>query len=252
MQIFFRSFLHALANVVRELKTKDFYIGLVFRILSVSFIAVFWLYLRSVTDIEISVERVIAYFFSIAAFQYLYNYDFANVFTEMLDKELDESQLAPGGVLAFAFRKKLLPLVSKSLLLGVFLFAYLLISGLVAISALPIVTLAFILANIYYFYISVALTIVGKYLNWSEYMGFSLRFIGFTWNGSYIPFIFMTGMLGSIVKYTPFMPSGLFLQPIWSPSFEILPFLPYVAIGILFWSIITHLLVKSYLLMKRS
>jgi len=249
---FFYSPFHFLGNAVKELKTKDFYVALVFRVLSISFIAVFWLYLRSVTDIEISIERVVAYFLAIATFQYLFNYDFANDFTEMLESELEEAQLSPGGVLIFAFRNKFLPLLSKSLVLAIFLFTYLLAFGLLNLSSLPIMVLAFILANIFYYYISIALTIIGKYLNWSEYMGFSLRFIGFTWNGSYIPFIFMTGMLGSILKFTPFMPSGLFLQPIWSASFDISPYLIYVVIGILFWAILSHLLVKSYLLMKRS
>jgi len=252
MKLLFQQTFRLFLNVFRELKTKDFYISLIFRFLSISFIAVFWLYLGSVTNVGISNERIVIYFLSVAIFQYLFNYDFVNDFTNILDFELEEAQLCPGGVLIFAFRNKLLPLIVKSLVLaGLLLLPYLLISGLLSISTLLIMIIAFVLSNIFYYYMSISFAIISKYINWSEYMGFSLRFIGFTWNGSYIPFVFMTGTLSVILKYTPFMPSGIFLQPLWSHSFDIFPYLIYVIIGILFWIVFANILVKSYLIIKR-
>jgi hypothetical protein len=44
--------------------------------------------------------------------------------------------------------------------------------------------------------------------HWESYGAFALRFIGMTWNGAYIPFVFMNTLWFEIILKTPYMILG--------------------------------------------
>ena len=237
----------AIKSTLKEFKTKDIYVTIGFKIVSVIFILLFWLYVKKLGYIETSNIRIVSYFLAVAIFQYLFTYDFANNFEHLITEKSDKIQLIPESLLVQVFKKSFLPILLKAIIPASLLFIVLVIINIINPSDIPLMIVAFILGNIFYFFFSITMVILSKFVNWNDYIGFTLRYIGFAWNGSYIPFVFITGALGTILFYLPFMPSGLFLQPIWTSGFNLAYYFPIIIIETLVLILTTVILIRIYL-----
>lgn len=234
----------------KRITSVDYYVSLFFTLLYISFIMILWLYLNKNGEIDVTNLQVVLYFLGVAVFQYLFTYSFADDVSDVLGNNLDNVLLNPISIFAYLFKKRFLVYIRDAMLPGIVLLLGLYFLDILTLEQIMLIGVFFILGNCYYFFLSITMAIIGLMINWSEWIGFSLRFIGFVWNGSYIPLVFMTGTLSTVTKILPFMPSGLFLQFIWY-EIDYLKYLPFVLIGLGFWILMSLVTIKFYVKNKR-
>lgn len=234
----------------KRITSVDYYVSLFFTLLYVFFIMILWLYLNNNGGVGVTNLQVVLYFLGVAIFQYLFTYSFADDVTDVLGNNLDNVLLNPISIYTFLFKKRFLVYIRDAMLPGIVLMLGLYFLDILNLEQIMLMGVFFILGNSYYFFFSITMAIIGLMINWSEWIGFSLRFIGFVWNGSYIPLVFMTGVLSIVTKILPFMPSGLFLQFIWY-EIDYLQYLPFVLIGLGFWIVMSLVMIKFYIKNKR-
>jgi hypothetical protein len=245
---------NSLKHLIQNLKSSQYYLTILFNILGTSFIAFIWLYLKKEAAIETPIKNIVIYFGLISVFHFIFTYNLVNKLQGVFTTQLDEALLHPKGIMAFCFNEMFIPVLIKSAAPGVLIYAAAYLSGTMSCRDILLSLVLLLFSCIYYFFFSITMTVVSKFLKWEEYMGFSLRFIGFVWNGSYIPFIFYEGLLKRLLTVSPFAATGLFLQPAWQTASDNLRPSSYLLPAIfwfLFWIITSQLTVKAYLKVKR-
>lgn len=240
-------------KILLSFTTFDYWFERWLTLLSVSFIMALWIYAKKGGYIDVDYRNIILYFTFVATFNYLFNFEFTNKVTDFLKSELDELLLLPMKIDSLIFKKYLLPLILQSAGLGMVAFFIALAINVISITSIPLILGLLLIAHIHYYLFSISMAIIGQYINWSEYIGFAMRFIGQTWNGSFIPFSLFSGKVLAILKILPFFANGLFLQVVWGgfDSLDILNLVLISVIQILTLFALTKVLLKSYIKYSR-
>jgi hypothetical protein len=159
-------------------------------------------------QIEFSSVQIIYYFAFIGNFYYLFIQSTAESLSSLMYEESESLWLQSGSIFTQFVKKTLLP----KAVAAIPMFVVLLIIGL-GFSIINIVqvfefVLLLILSHIGYMYLSFNVIWLTRQFHWESYGAFALRFIGMTWNGGYIPFVFMSAFWFDIAMKTPYMILG--------------------------------------------
>lgn len=226
-----------------NLSDPAFYFSQSLGVLSVSFLIILWVYLSHLKLIDLTLVQIVVYFISIYAYMYLFTYSLVDRFATRFSSQTQSFLLNPHSVYATLFTKDFLPILVDNLPLIVVSLAVSLFSGVLPPSRLLYFLLLLIIVHLIYFFTCLIGAILQILLNW-DFISFSFRFIGQTWNGSYIPLIFLSGNFLTFALYLPIFYTGvpfqLLLVPILDPRF--------------FINIVIFLLLSfglSYLLLRR-
>lgn len=237
-----------LNKIISNIKSFNYWFKIATSFLSVSFMLAVWLYINSVGNINAEINNIVLFFVFVGVFQYLFTFSFANDFTDLITHNYEENLLLPKDFYYLSIRKflfkyfiEIIPIFLAAIIYGVFIEVFNLNNLLIFIFLL-------IISHLQYIFLSISMSFIGKLINWGEYIGFSLRFIGVTWIGAYIPYIFFSGFLLTILQLLPFLPIGWFLQGIWAGAFYINTQFLFISVcNILFWFLVSKVLYKYYL-----
>lgn len=197
-------------RVKNNLTNPAYYFSQILGIISISFLTIVWLYLAKSGFIKQNNFQIISYYFSIYAFYYLFTYSLIDRIAVRFQSP-ETFLLLPGSIYKKLFIKEFLPLICDNLpLIVISLILFLFINNFSPIQLIIFILLQLII-HLIYFFISIIGAILQILLNWS-YISFSFRFIGQTWNGSYVPLIFLSGKLLSFALFLPIFYSGIPFQ----------------------------------------
>ncbi|MBU0975249.1 MAG: hypothetical protein ABIE03_05345 [Patescibacteria group bacterium] len=200
-----------LKRLINNLKNPTYYFSQVFGSAAYVFLIVLWIFLKDESNLQISNTQIILYFLMIYSFNYLFTFSFVDTVVARLKDKAEQFWLSPGSAYKTFFRKDLLPVIIDNLPLMFLSVACSLALGLISSKTLLLFLGLIVLTHICHFFLSIIFALLKFYLNW-EWVSFSLRYIGLTWNGSYLPLIFFKGIFLKILVFLPFLHSGLATQ----------------------------------------
>lgn len=234
--------------LIRRLKNNltnpSYYFTQTFGAAAYLFLIVLWHYLKNNSNLEISSSQIIVYFSTIYAFNYLFIFKLVDSIIERFKNKSQQFWLNPTSVYKIIFKKDFLPIIIDHIPLIFITTSISIIIKIFNIETLFVFMLLLILAHICYFFLSITFAILQIYLNF-EWLSFSLRYIGLTWNGSYLPLIYISGIFLKVCNVLPFLHTGMPMQLIIDRNI----YLPFVYNTFLYTTvfILTSLfLMKSY------
>lgn len=207
-----------LTKVKNNLQDPAYYFSQILGILSVSFLVIIWLYLARIGLVKLTNQQIIFYFFSILSFNYLFTYSLIDSVANRFKYQAQSFLLNPCSIYKTLFIKDFLPIILNNLPL---IILSLLVSLIFDLSLNQFLFFIFlqIIVHLVYFFISIIGAIFQVLLNW-DYISFAFRFLGQTWNGSYIPLIFLTGSFLSFALFLPIFYSGVPFQLLLTPHLD--------------------------------
>lgn len=195
-------------QILTQLKTFEFYYKHVISFLSVSFIALMWIYMKGHGWVEYSVAQIVTYFLFIGTFYYLFVQNTAEKLSSLLYENNEGLWLLPGNLFYQFYKKSLLPKIYNVAPIFILLSILSFLTGVVSIVQLLEFFVLLVVTHVGYMFLSFNVIWITRQFNWESYGAFALRFIGMTWNGAYIPFVFMNASWFSIMMKTPYMVLG--------------------------------------------
>ncbi|MDD3646874.1 MAG: hypothetical protein PHS44_00015 [Candidatus Dojkabacteria bacterium] len=198
-------------RLIKNLKSPTYYFSQVFGSAAYVFLIVLWIFLRDRSNLGVTNTQIVMYFITIYSFNYLFTFNFVDAVVARLKEKSELFWLNPTSALRIFFSKDFLPIIIDNLPLAFLSVASSLALQLISPQALILFLGLIILTHICHFFLSITFALLKFYLRW-EWVSFSLRYIGLTWNGSYLPLIFFKGIFYKILIALPFLHSGLAIQ----------------------------------------
>lgn len=215
-----------------------------------AFVLFFWIYLSGQGIVSVGAETLVGYFFGIAAFNYLFTYVVAaKILEETFTEKSSVMLLKSGRFIINLVKKTLIPEVVNGLLLIVLYFVFINVAGIVDLIGTSEIIILLGVANLGYFLFCFNMAIFCKLIKLDTYADFSMRYIGFTFNGSYIPYVLTGTFWLGVITATPFFMSGAPFQIVFGNDFWslLVPLLVHVIVQ----AVISVTVLKAYKLIVR-
>lgn len=237
-------------KILAQLKDWNYYYKFAISLISVSFVLFLWLYMKGEGYIEYSYTQIFTYYAYIAIFFYLFIQSCAQSLSSELYKENSTIWLSKQSLLLNIIKTSLLPNIINVTPLFIFVSSLALIFNGINVLELLQMTLLIVISHVGYFFLSFNTIWLTRLFNWNSYGAFALRFIGMTWNGAYIPFLFMNEYWFDIMMKTPYMILGAPFQIILKS--EVFPtLLFYTSLHTVIMILLAIIPFKSYKLTQR-
>jgi len=199
------------AKIKNNLLDPAYYFSQILGLLSSSFLIILWLYLSKLKLVQLSNIQIILYFISIYSYFYLFTYSLIDRLAARLATGSQSFLLSPKSVYTTLFVKDYLPILVDNIPLIFLSLLLVIFTGVLPLNKLIYFIFLQFTVHLIYFFTSVIGAIFQLLLNWG-FISFSFRFIGQTWNGSYIPLIFLSGGFLSFALFLPIFYSGIPFQ----------------------------------------
>lgn len=231
-------------HLVNNLKNPTYYFSQIFGAFAYLFLIVLWIYLKNESNLEVTNTQIINYFLFIYSFNYMFTFSFVDRVVARLEEKSEQFWLNPKNAYLLFLKKDFLPIIIDKIPLIVVTLLIAVCINLLSPKFAALFILLSIISHICHFFLSVTFAILKFYLNW-EWVSFSLRFIGLTWNGSYLPIVFIKGIFLKITLVLPFLHSGVPMQLIFDPDIKT-AYILNILVYTLIFSILSLILLKNY------
>ena len=235
--------------VINNLKSGDYYFAQIFGASSALFLMILWVYLNRRHDLELTTGQIVMYFFTVYALSFLFNFTLVDKFVHLLHNSPHQLLLVPKHKLIFMINKALPPILLEAAPLIVLAFALSVVFGIFTWQTAILFVLFLLYAIIAYIAMSLAFALMEFFIRLDSdgfgFTSFFLQWVGFTWNGSFIPLMFVRGVFASMLAFLPFAFAALPISLIFNET----PNTRLLFISLLytiFFTIFSVFLIKRY------